>query len=110
MFLHAVSGYKIPFLRLPHQWRTRPTVVQKGQPAGSSAVFVELSTDASRFVGPFPIPVCSGQLSPFNEAESRKVWELDRPWLRACLRLAEQLRGGSGVVLLTLYFLMEPVY
>ena len=61
-------------------------------------------------MGPFSIPDCSGQLSPFNEAESRKDWDLDRPWLRACLRLAEQLRGGGVVVLLTLYFLMELVY
>ena len=30
--LQAVSGYKIPFLRAPHQWRARPTVVQEGQP------------------------------------------------------------------------------
>lgn len=30
--LQAVSGYRIPFVRTPHQWRARPTVVQEGRP------------------------------------------------------------------------------
>ena len=30
--LHAVSGYKIPFLSPPHQWRARPTVAREGRP------------------------------------------------------------------------------
>ena len=38
------------------------------------SVFAVLSTGASRLVGPFPLPVCFGQLSQLNEAESRKDW------------------------------------
>ena len=63
-------------------------------------------------MGPFPIPVCSGQLSSFNEAESRKDWKLDRPWLRACLRLAEQLAHSlfshGTSVLTNAYLLVCP--
>ena len=54
--LQAVSGYKIPFLRPPHQWRARPTVVQEGHPTElmKEAIQSLISKGAISVVNPCP--------------------------------------------------------
>ena len=54
--LQAVSGYKIPFLRPPHQWRDRPTVFQEGQPTELMKGEIQslISKGAISVVNPFP--------------------------------------------------------
>ena len=54
--LQAVSGYKIPFLRPPHQWRAHPTVVQEGQPTElmKEAIQSLISKGAISVVNPCP--------------------------------------------------------
>ena len=54
--LQAVSGYKIPFLRTPHQWRARPTVVQEGQQTElmKGAIQSLISKGAISVVNPCP--------------------------------------------------------
>ena len=54
--LQTVSGYKIPFLRPPHQWRARPIVVQEGQPTElmKEAIQSLISKGAISVVNPCP--------------------------------------------------------
>ena len=54
--LQAVSGYKIPFLRPPHQWWARPTVVREGQPTElmKGAIQSLISKGAISVVNPCP--------------------------------------------------------
>lgn len=54
--LQAVSGYKIPFLRPPHQWRTHPTVVQEGRPTElmKGEIQSQISKGAISLVNPCP--------------------------------------------------------
>lgn len=54
--LRALSGYKIPFLRPPHQWRTRPTVLPEKQPTKliKGAIQSLISKGAISVVNLFP--------------------------------------------------------
>ena len=54
--LQAVTGYKIPFLRTPRQWRPRPTVTKAGQQSELMRESIQslISKGATTVVAPHP--------------------------------------------------------
>lgn len=79
--LQAVLAYKIPFLRLPRQWRARPTVVQEGQPTElmKGAIQSLISKGAISVVDPCPQTVHFNTLFSGESSRDRKVPPCDQP-------------------------------